>query len=54
MPLGHVIQYNRGPRKTETSVGQRSIEVSPKSIEINFFVGFELIFIDFWPTEVYR
>jgi hypothetical protein len=41
-------------RKTETSIGQRLTEVSPKLMKINFFIGFELISIGIWPTEVYR
>jgi hypothetical protein len=40
--------------KAEASISQRPTEVSPKSTEINFFVGFRLISMGFWPTEVFR
>jgi hypothetical protein len=39
-------------RNTETFIRQRLMEVSPKLTEINFFVGFGLIFIGFWLKSV--
>jgi hypothetical protein len=38
--------------KTETSVSQRLTKVSPKLTKNNIFVGFWLISIGLWPTEV--
>jgi hypothetical protein len=52
--LEFIVKERITTRKTETSIGQWSTEVSPKLMKINFIIGFELISIGIWPMEVYR